>query len=354
MAQRRRRRLAQEESQPAIEPLLTADSRAPREPLSTTVPSIDRQLLRRCLSPRLWKHVLAAIVLSAVSIGCLALIHYADVQQTSTQTSVGPETALRVADGLAGLMMLAAGQLALLIGWMRSRSEIDFRGRYRWWRWFALGITTWACLQITSTTEFVPSLLVQLVGTVTGPIQAARHTVVLVPVVAWSIWVLSRVIPDMSRYRPAQVLLTAACLGVTLRMLVVFGNWQGAASYLATAALLLAPSLLLCIALLLHARYVTYICNDPPVERLVSQPTAEASKVEDSAPVRIADDRLTPDPLTASPDQRSDDESSESANTASAARTGSSAEESVPAPQTASRTTASKKRKQRRNSRKAA
>ncbi|GAB5441937.1 MAG: hypothetical protein Fues2KO_22860 [Fuerstiella sp.] len=305
MAQRRRRRLAQQDAAP-IETRSTvqASSIALPEPLSVDVTSIDRQLLRRFLSPRLWKHVVAIVCVLLSCIGVLWTLHAtrvtegfvadADSVSESPSLQVNPTTAQAIVGSVAGGLVLLSGQLALLIGMMRSRSEVDFRGRYRWWKWLAVSLLSLAIIQLTSTSAIVPALLVQMVGLVTGPIQAARHAVLLVPVTVWSVVLLTRIVPDMNRCRPSQVFLLLACLTGSLKAATLLAHAQISFQQLTLDALTVLPAFCCFSGLLLHARFVTYICNDPPAERIstskkgVSDPatsSVERSQVATTGPL---------------------------------------------------------------------
>jgi hypothetical protein len=181
--------------------------------------------------------------------------------------------------------VLLSGQLALLIGMMRSRSEVDFRGRYRWWKWLAVSLLSLAIIQLTSTSAIVPALLVHLVGLVTGPIQAARHAVLLVPVTVWSVVLLARIVPDMHRCRPSQVFFVLACLTGCAKAATLLAHAQISFQQLTLDALTVLPAFCCFSGLLLHARFVTYICNDPPAERI------STSKRGVSDPATSSEDR---------------------------------------------------------------
>lgn len=305
MAQRRRRRLAQQDAAPTeTHGLVEASTIALPEPLSVDVTSIDRQLLRRFLSPRLWKHVVAIVCVLLCCCGVLWTLHAtrvskgfvadADFVSESPSLQLSSATAQTIVGSVAGGLVLLSGQLALLIGMMRSRSEVDFRGRYRWWKWLAVSLLSLAIIQLTSTSAIVPALLVQMVSLVTGPIQAARHAVLLVPVTVWSVVLLTRIVPDMNRCRPSQVFLLLACLAGCLKAATLLAHAQISFQQLTLDALTVLPAFCCFSGLLLHARFVTYICNDPPAERIstskkgVSNPatsSVERSQVATTGPL---------------------------------------------------------------------
>jgi hypothetical protein len=135
--ERRRRRLATEsdEATPEVVPP-PAPRRAAIARATATTRGPSHFPLRKMISPRLWKH--AGLALLGVLFAAAIL-----VSGWAAETHAG-----RIGPGLAQLfdlsgarlvrwylstMLFLAGELALLIWWLRSQSLQDFNGRYRGW-----------------------------------------------------------------------------------------------------------------------------------------------------------------------------------------------------------------------------
>jgi len=244
LAQRRRRRLAQTE--------LAAD-----EPLHMVLPSagvesLPRQevrLLRKIVSPRLWKHL---SLLAGLPLLWVVLYGTAGAPRSS------------VMNGFSGILLLLAAQLATIVGWLRARSATDFQGHYRAWKWLAIGLATGAALILTDSARILPDVAAYLLRPLTGPLESARKAVVLVPVLAWCGFVLVRVLPDMNRSFWSQSLLIVALLVGVVRFMLVHTPAVSAISTPTLSALVLASTYAAFASMLLHCRHVAYICNDPP------------------------------------------------------------------------------------------
>ena len=259
LADRRRRRLANED--PFAEPSgHHAVSGLEAISLCGAAPTdVDSQLLRRIISPRLWKH---GVLLLAIASAFVAIIV---VNQTRAR-DFGTDLSL-VTRSFTGCLLLVSAQLALLIGWLRSRSAVDFQGRYRWWKWFALGLGCVSVLILTDTFAAMPQLASSALEPLTGRIHAARNTLVVVPTVAfWSI-VLVRVVPDMSRNFWNQSLLVVAGLTTAVRMMLAFGSLNSTIPSASLDAMVCGASVLTFAAMLLHCRFVAYVSNGPPEGR---------------------------------------------------------------------------------------
>jgi len=174
---------------------------------------------------------------------------------------------------------LLAAQLALLIGWVRAGSDIDYKGRYRWWKWLAAGQAVLAILLLSNTANIVPELITAMLQPFTGEISAARYAVVIVPAMTfWGI-VLSKVVPDMSRSFWSQSLLLIAVLTVVVRFMLIHGAATATINPMTLNAMVLSAAFAAFASMLLHCRYVAYICNDPPVQR--HQPKSKVVAVDE-------------------------------------------------------------------------
>ena len=229
-------------------------------------------MISRIVSRHLWKHI---IVLTVIGLSMVSLVWQS---YTKEAFAVGGNGDLF--QSISGLFLLLSGQLCFLIGWLRQESVIDFRGRYRWWRWLAVATFCIAVLLVTNTLHLVPTALVMVVEPFAGEIVAARPALVVAPCLAFCLIVLSRIIPDMTRCPASQSLFVAGLLTVVIRQMLLYGATNNSISSATFDTMLLAASFLMFASTLLHSRFVAYICNDPPVSAInrTRKPAAQSSE----------------------------------------------------------------------------
>ncbi len=286
---RRRRLLQQNDEIDLLAEFESLRAGASADPApQVTLENPDRFLIGRLISPRRWKHglVLAGTVLLTAAV---AFSEMRRVWLTSVPASAWAAGASRP---LAGIFMLLAGQLALLIGWVRSRSPVDFSGRYRCWKWLAAFLAVSGVLWITGWHGLLPDLACLAVEPLIGPVGAGRAVLVVVPAAALSLGILIRIIPDMGRNRWTQFLVCVAAVQAGIWVLSGhhFQNTESP-QIVADAVLLLASGTILS-ALLLHARFVLYVSKDPPETASASRRTdtdREAGKLSAESPRTDAD-----------------------------------------------------------------
>ncbi|MEX0700692.1 MAG: hypothetical protein WD069_01210 [Planctomycetales bacterium] len=279
--ERRRRRLAADADDPAAAPVGLSFAPPQSGGASERIPARAHFPVRKLISHTAWKHW--AVGLWALVAGGLLL--WAGARSADAATVTGPHF-LKLFDPIAGrivpfyqsALLAIAGQLALLIGWARSRSQEDFQGRYRVWTWWAGGCLLFAFAVLT------------------GAHLAFGETIALfwklpqphAPLLAWLApacaagYVLFRgVRAEMIDDRPALALVRLAGLCWLIAAAERLG-WLAAGAArlpqverlapLAADPLLLpgllvtAPALLLT-AMLLHARHVIHRCAEPPARR---------------------------------------------------------------------------------------
>ena len=260
---RRRRRLVVD-MEPEVADI-NADSQVSQgenEGGSSAFPMLTRdRLIRRIISPRLWKHLVVAIVLTLTPI-FFAIAAWSSKQ--SLETSLTFKSQLDALRGLSGLKLFAAAQFCLVIGWVRSASAVDFHGRYRWWRWMAVGLFAASFILLTGSTEFFISIVAQALQPVFGRIDAARPALIIVPAGAGLALVLRRLIPDMGRCRLAQSLVVCSTLLLIARAFAG-ARLNSAADVFHLSIFELLISGLLLSAFQLHARYVIHVNPNPPL-----------------------------------------------------------------------------------------
>ena len=262
---RRRRRLVTE-----IDPEFELPDTGDAAPLGdgaaeiAPFPMLSRdRLIRRVISPRLWKHVTIAIalILTPVIYACVTL---RSADQSAFNDQVLMASRLGALRGLSGLELFAAAQFCLVIAWVRSASAVDFRGVYRWWRWMAAVLFAASLILLTGTNPWITDLIAQGLEPIFGQIDAARPALILVPAGAGLALVLYRLIPDMGRCRSAQSMLVISTLLLAVRAFA--GARQGSAASVYHLSILewLTSGIVLS-AFQLHARFVIHINPNPPL-----------------------------------------------------------------------------------------
>lgn len=298
-ADRRRRRLSHDLADDHDFPI-DSQSHNSDGPTATRVwtSEFDTQLLRKVLSPRLWKHVTAItvlVLLTAATIYALQRNSFSSLQHTTSR--------------FASCFLLFSGQLALLIGWVRGESDFDYKGRFRWWTSLAIAILAAAILRLTDSTAWAADATVAMVEFGTGSLNAARPAVLLVPLVIAVALLVYRIIPDMQRCFESQLVMVLTV--ITLIAMVV---WQHMGSLSTAQPIVASLDLSMCVllfsSLLLHARYVAYVNHDPPV--LIQKSVTEAMR--DNSQMLKTDDTECPAP-TKQPETNQADEPAITAQT---------------------------------------
>jgi len=242
-----------------------------------TIASADRNILTRMISSQLWKHVV--LVTSILVLAVSAVV--GEIYQPDLLRNLADSNQPRLSKGFAGGFLLIAGQLSLLIAWIRSGSTVDFSGRYRCWKWLSVFLTGIGVLWITNFQNSLPQLAQLFAQPLIGEVGAARNTLVVVPLAAVSLWVLSRVIPDMGRNRWSQAVFCVGVVAGVARLLLAYDPSPNPSSVAVLDSVLLTSSGLIISALLLHARFVMYISKDPP-ERRTAKETAPARSTSEA------------------------------------------------------------------------
>ncbi len=290
----RRRRLLVTETDPQFDVPDTTDVATQYDNIhsSAAFPMLSGdRLIRRVISPRLWKHVTAAVVLTLTPI-IYAVAAWRSSGPSPISDQVLMTSRLDALRGISGLNLFAAAQFCLVIAWVRSASVVDFRGRYRWWRWMAVGLFAASLMLLTGTSRWIADLMALGLEPIFGRIDAARPALILVPAGACLALVLSRVIPDMGRCRLAQSLLVISAVLLVVRAFAGAGQSSAVAVfYLSTFDLLI--SALVLSAFQLHARFVIHVNPNPPVA-VQPKPVAVHVLAENQEPAAVQDVDLQP------------------------------------------------------------
>ena len=256
---RRRRLIAVEEDLHSSE--LLAEYGIVSLPIASRTAPIHQsgdRIVRRLVSQKLWKHIL--LICGATVVAALAVATTYFRQQLPPAFPVE-----QITRAVAGIELLIAGQFSILIGWLRCRSQVDYRGRYRSWRWFGAVLMIAGCVTLADLQPTLSTLLTDLVEPLTGNISAARPALTVVLGCSLILLLMSRIVPDTGRNRVAQLLILFAGVPAILNVVEVSDPSSQLLPSVTSPHLMVAASHLLFTAVLLHARFVAWISNDPPL-----------------------------------------------------------------------------------------
>ena len=243
------------------------------------------QVMRKIISPRLWKHNVVACLLIAFPF-ILGGFQFPGQDREATSRMM---LAIR---GLCGLELFIASQLCLLICWVRGASAVDFAGVFRAWRWMSLILLVSSLLMLTGLATPLTSQLVEWLKPFFGNIQAARPALVFVPLCATSAYVLRHVIPDMGRCRIAQSSLVIAVVLMLGRIILGIRGPSLPATSLELLEFLTCGLILSSIHL--HCRYVVYVNPNPPAASKAARQVAAAPQVVHGGEIESAFPALSP------------------------------------------------------------
>ncbi|MGD9854524.1 MAG: hypothetical protein AB7U20_06185 [Planctomycetaceae bacterium] len=218
--------------------------------------------MHNVIRPQLWIHWCVVVL----CLGCWGGMLY--VGDLVEQSDVGLKTILgirsgRLANFFSTIMLLWAGQLALLIYWFRRKSRNDFHGRYRQWMW--VGVTLQFFLAVVATEAHRPfGDYMQRMWTMNVPQYELLSWLVPTSTIALAMFRLLSL--EMRNCSSSRTLLWIAGLsGVTAAVSLVIGAVlpQRPCDLLQVGSATLAH-LGLASALLFHARYVIHVSNEAP------------------------------------------------------------------------------------------
>ncbi len=157
-----------------------------------------------------------------------------------------------------------AGQLALLVGWHRANSRLDFRGRYRIWPWAAAALFFCGFCAATNMHVGLGTVVYQMkLMELSGP-KASW----LLPAVCLTLPLWMLIDRDLRRSLASVILFRTAI--VCLLGGAVVGMWGASwidpvlVGMTETLCGLFGPAVLM-LSFWVHGRYVAYVTPDPPV-----------------------------------------------------------------------------------------
>lgn len=264
---RRRRRLAQESDVGAganDSPVSSIHHRE-ADPVGQLPDVPEFSPLHSVIRPQLWIHW--GIV--TLCVGCWAGLLY--VGDLAEQTDFGLKGILGIRSGrlvnfFSTIMLLWAGQLALLIYWFRRKSRNDFHGRYRMWLW--VGVTLQFFLAVVATEAHVPfSAYMQRMW----PLALPRYDLLswLIPTCTLGLALFQILGKELRHCRCSRVLLWIAGIAGLVSALSLLGGSllsERVRDLIQVGSATLAH-MGLATSLLMHARYVIHVSNEAPQDQ---------------------------------------------------------------------------------------
>ncbi|MCH7687247.1 MAG: hypothetical protein IH899_11295 [Planctomycetes bacterium] len=229
--------------------------------------------MRKLISPKAWK--LWGIGVMGLLAGAALLRAGQFAAEAGSGTSDGFIRLFDPANGRAlrvygSVMLLLSGQLAMLIWWVRSRSPLDFGGRYRVWMKIAAAGVAASLFLITD----FHVLVMELIQGQTGINRSIQLELCwLAPVAIFAAFLLRMMHQEMRENRVSLVLLwTAAASGLMTTLQIAGFPLPDSESdtQLVKAGTALFAQLGLMMSLLFHTRHVIYVSLDPPTKKSVS------------------------------------------------------------------------------------
>lgn len=274
LAQRRRRRLAQEAlgltsipepgrvSRSASDPIL---SRAPLP--RTGVSYSGPRLPRETMIPGSWKVISALGGLGLLAWGAVIWL---SMSQWSIRMGLADLVSLSggaIPRYFSTVALLLTAQLSLLIYWHRSRSRKDFLGRYRIWGWAGL---FWCVLCLANATQFHHPLLEYLESHVSINCWRGANLFWFIPLAIGMLTLYRLIGRDVNPSRPSTIAWNLSfCLGLLVAGLyfgleLLFPDSLRAPMRVGTTLLWQDTLAFFC---LIHARYVTHVTNEAGARR---------------------------------------------------------------------------------------
>lgn len=267
----RRRRLMSPEDRATYDDLLLEYGIQPPPATDDPEPVILQRdkLLHRIVSERLWKNLLllAPIILLPFFVLLQGILSGESLAVESAADQIALRQNQRTLFGCVGLQLLLAGQASLIVAIVRSWSARDFAGRYRAYRLSGILLAIVGVIGITVGYAHVTELIALILRPFIGAVESSQKALILVAVCGTVIFLFMSVVPDMGRNRISQLLLSIGILAMLVTVLDSISSSWHLLPVVVRLALLFVGSGMTVASLVLHCRFVTYVCNDPPVRK---------------------------------------------------------------------------------------
>ncbi len=216
----------------------------------------------------LWKCWAIGIASAVGFLGLLSAWHFAE--QASAAGSVPGDLLApflnRLLLGSGAVAWLIAGQLCCLAWWVRSRSRVDYGGRFYAWGWTAAGFFTASLLCLTDAHRLIASLVSwSVAGSVAD--SAGMTALWLLPLLVAGLVLWANLGAEFRNDFASRVLHSVGALcALTLIGLELWNARTGNAEDWEFVSRLLLASLQWChlMSVWLHVRHVVHVSADPP------------------------------------------------------------------------------------------
>lgn len=272
LAQRRRRRLAQEaDSLPIASGTPRASRVAQQSSASETgkvSPYSGPRLPRDTMIPGSWSVIAFLGFLGLAAWGAIIWLSLSSFAEEMGVSQLASLTEGSIPRYFSTVALLLTAQLSLLIYWHRSRSRKDFLGRYRVWGWAGL---FWCLICLAQTTQCHRGLIDSLNARYAIQCWRAEHLCWFIPLATCLLALYRLVGRDINPSRASSLAWNASfCIGLVVAGMY-FGldlllpvSWRAAA----TVAVSMLWQFSLAFFCLIHARYVTHVNNEAGGKRI--------------------------------------------------------------------------------------
>lgn len=267
--ERRRRWLAANEMEQAAG---SANVGASKPKTEEELPPAEAQLtqfpLRKIISAKGWKIACVALWTFLLGAGILALgsgeVPIPAWMQPA-RSRLYESSRVKLPRLFQSGLLIAGGQLALLIYWARGRSLRDFEGRYRVWLWSAFG-AMFAGLSLLGDWHWALSDTVCALWSAKFPMREVVCWMLPSGLVAGILWRQLRVDMRDCRWSTAFFWLTGFALAgaCIFRLEIDRTGWPMELRRLAGDSLQMLAAVSLFVSFLVHARFVLHISPEPP------------------------------------------------------------------------------------------
>ncbi|HLQ47202.1 MAG TPA: hypothetical protein VK137_20830 [Planctomycetaceae bacterium] len=221
---------------------------------------------------RLWKNWAAGGVALAALAGLLVAWLFAE-EASAAGSPLGDmisPLADRLLRGTGAATWWFAGQLSCLAWWVRSRSRVDYAGRFHAWGWLAAGFFAAAALCLTDAHQLIARLVAWAVAGHTTAAAAGTTAFWLLPslVTGMALWgTLGSELRDCVASRLLHAL--AGLAGLLLVGVELWVTRSSSSLQLEFVSRLTLGVLQWCnlMTVLLHVRHVVHVTADPPALR---------------------------------------------------------------------------------------
>lgn len=236
-------------------------------PSSAVAPNLWLSL-PQVIPQKLWQ-VWAAGIAAAVGFVAVLMAWVIAEEASASGSMLGDITAPltdRLLRGSGAAAWLIAGQLSCLVWWIRSRSRVDYGGRFHIWGWTSAGFTLAAMLSLTEAHRLLASVVAwSFVGSALNSAGVTATWLLPMLVTGLALWTnLGAEFRDDLASRTVHSLAAIAALALVGVELWSVQNGESAKWEFLSRLALSALQWCNLMSVWLHVRHVVHVSADPP------------------------------------------------------------------------------------------